>query len=71
VTEWLERSSLVLKIPGSKQNLAQDFSKTLSIHPAMNGYLALFTAAEGEKWLGRRVTPRFIYTVAVPYRLVH
>jgi len=31
--------------PGS---WAQDFSKTLSVHQAVNGYLALFGVGEGE-----------------------
>jgi len=52
-------------VEGSKvQNTAcaRFFSKTLFFHPAVDGYLALFRAAEGERRLGRGVARHLGYT---------
>jgi len=49
MAERLERLSLMLKIQSSKHSLnAEFFAINLSLHPAVNGYLALFRAGEGE-----------------------
>jgi len=46
----------VLKVAGSKHSLPRNFSKTLSVHPVVNGYLALSRAegnlkgSEKEEW---------------------
>ena len=61
VAEWLERLSLVLKVPGSKYSLFSVFFKSSLSSP--NGYLAVFRAGEGERRWGRGVAPRLGYTV--------
>jgi len=48
LSTWLERLPLVLKVPGSNTARAQDFSPILSVYQAINDYLTLFRAEEGE-----------------------
>ena len=48
VAEWLERSPLVLKVLGSKHSLYSGVFNNSLVHPAVNGYLTLFRAGEGE-----------------------
>ena len=48
MANWLEHSSLVLKVKVQNTACARDLSKTISILAARNGYPALFRAGEGE-----------------------
>ena len=41
VVEWLERLTVVRKVAGSSPALTKDW-KTLTVHPAANGYLINF-----------------------------
>lgn len=57
---WLERSQLMLKVPGSKDNFFTRFVLTLPVRPAVNGFLPLFRAGEGgeeEDWRLTAVAP--------------
>ena len=60
MVEWLERSSLVLKVLSSNAACARDLLKTLTVHPAVNGYPTVFRAGQE----GRGVTPHFSCTIA-------
>ena len=55
MTKSLERSPL--KVPGSA--CARDFSKTLSVHPAVNGHLTLCGAGDGEGSTRRLASSHF------------
>jgi len=48
MSRWLECSPLVLKVSGSKHNLCAGFFKTPLGYRAVNGYLALIRAGEGQ-----------------------
>ena len=41
MVDWLERLAVVRKVPGSSSARAKDW-KTLTVHPAANGYLINF-----------------------------
>jgi len=58
VAEWLERSPLALKVLGSKHSLSAGF-----VHPAVNGYLTLFRAGEGEGGEEEEWCPHLSYTL--------
>jgi len=63
VAEWLDRSSLVLKVPGSQHSPCTGFFKnSLQFTRQLNKYLTLFRAGkvkggEEEEWRPTSVTP--------------